>query len=160
MASTDSLTLRSFDDLRALLERERVKVIAVDASAHAIEVDVRAPPAVGSLAILWEPELQLVQFFHPLPFAIPAERLSAVEHALLRVNDALVMPGFGIRSEHGVVYYRLVVPRREDGSIDAADVQRAVMTVMTTLRDFWRPIQRVIQGEDPDCILAMAREPG
>jgi hypothetical protein len=110
------------------------------------------------MAILWEPQLQLVQLFHPLPFAIPAERLAAVEHALLLANDALVVPGFGIRADKGISYYRLVIPRRTDDTIEAADIQRAITTVMTTLHDFWQPIRHVVEGADPDRILELARE--
>ncbi|SRR5579883_1427047 len=159
MAPTDPLTpLRSFDDLRTFLEREGVNLLTVDAAASALEMTTHAPPVEGSMAIRWQPSLQLVQLLHPLPFAVPTERLSAVEHALLVLNDALVVPGFCIRPDTRVVYYRLVIPRRADDSIDAADIQRAIITIVTTLRDFWRPLQRVIDGEPPDQILRFARE--
>jgi hypothetical protein len=160
VAPAEAVTLHSFDDLGALLEREGVRVTAVDAASNAIEVATSSPPVEGAMAILWDARLQLVQFFHPLPFEIPAERLAAVEHALLLANDALVVPGFGVRTEKRIAYYRLVIPRRSDGSIDAADIQRAIVTVLTTLRDFWQPIRRIVEGADPDRILALAREGG
>lgn len=151
--------LRSFDDLVAYLRAEGVAPSTVDAAAQVLEVATRSPPVEGALAIRWEPKVELVQLFHPLPFTVAAERVAAVEHAMARINDALVLPGFGLRHAQGLAYYRLVIARHLDGALEGGELQRAITTVLTTLTDFWLPLRRVIlDGADPDAVLADARQ--
>jgi hypothetical protein len=150
--------LRGFDELVAFLRAEGAAPTTVDAGAQALELATHAPPVEGALAIRWDPSHDLLQLFHPLPFTPAPERLAAVERAIARVNDALVIPGFGLRRDSGLLYFRLVVARHLDGALDEGELRRALSTVLTTLGDFWVPLRRVaLDGADPDAVLADAR---
>ncbi|HEX2573161.1 MAG TPA: YbjN domain-containing protein [Polyangia bacterium] len=141
-----------------LLRAENIPLVDVPAY-HALEMTTHSPPVEGTLALVWEPQLHLVQLVHALPFEVSPERLSAVEHAIVRINDALAVPGFGFNSERRLVYYRLVLPRHSDGSLEDEDIKRAISTVLTTLGDFWLPLDGVIRGgEDADAVVAAARK--
>lgn len=148
--------LRSYDDLLSYLKREGAAFTEIRAH-HAVELQVRSPPAEGVLALVWQPDPQLVQFLFPLPFPIPSERTTVVESALARINHALMLPGFGLNHDSGTAYYRLVLPRRPDGGMDPDEIRRAVSTVLTTVRDFWQPLRAVIQeGAAAEGVLAAA----
>ena len=146
--------LQNYDELLAYLRAQGATCTEVRAH-HAVELPTHAPPVEGALVILWNPDPQLVQLIHPLPFAVPPERVAAVEGTLLRLNHALALPGFGYNYETARVYYRLVLPRQPSGAIAEEDVGRAATTVMSTLREFWVPLRAIIlEGAAPATILA------
>lgn len=145
--------LQNYDELVAYLQKEGAACTAVR-DHHAVELPTYAPPVEGALVILWSPDPQLVQLIHPLPFAVVPERVAAVEGALLRLNHALALPGFGYNYTTARVYFRLVLPRQPSGQIGEEDIGRAASTVMSTLRDYWMPLRAIIlEGAAPETIL-------
>lgn len=146
------MTLKSYDDLLAYLRRQGAAFAEVPGQP-AVELATHLPPVEGVLGILWHPDLPLVQFVHPLPFTIDPARVPAVERALLLINHALVFPGFGFNHAKATAYFRLVISRQSEGGISEGEAQRAVSTVMVTLRDFWQPLRAVVEGAAPESIL-------
>lgn len=156
MARDVWVMLQNYDELLAYLRTQGSAFTEVRAH-HAVELPTYAPPVEGTLVILWSPDPQLVQLIHPLPFAVPPERVSAVEGALLRLNHVLALPGFGYNYATAHVYFRLVLPRQPSGQIAEEDIGRAASTVMTTLRNYWVPLRSIIlDGAAPETILTAA----
>jgi hypothetical protein len=152
----DWLMLSSYDDLLSYLRRQGATFAEV-AGQPAVELATHQPPVEGVLGILWHPDLLLVQFVHPLPFEIKPEYIPAVEHALLLINHALVFPGFGFNHAKATAYFRLVISHQLEGGISEDEAQRAISTVMVTLRDFWKPLRAVAEGASPEAVLATDR---
>ena len=145
--------LQSYDELLTYIRHQGAACTEVRAH-HAVEMPTHAPPADGTMVILWNPDPQLVQFIQTLPFPVAPERVAAVEGSLLRINHALALPGFGFNYETVRAYFRLVIPRQPNGHIAEEEIGRAASTVMTTLRDFWLPLRSVIlDGASPASIL-------
>lgn len=150
------MILTSFADLIALLDQEGVPH-QDDAPAGRVILPTQAQGMVGEMLILWEPRSAIIQCIHPLPLAVPPERLSAAESAITRINHALVLPGFGLSHDNGGIYFRLSVPRREDGSLSSGELQRLISTTINTARDFYAPLSEVIQNnKNPESVLSEA----
>ncbi|HEX3473545.1 MAG TPA: YbjN domain-containing protein [Kofleriaceae bacterium] len=151
------MQIESFHDLVKLLEREQVPH-RVDEALQFVEIPTRSRPLEGSLAIVWDRNDNLVQFIHLLPFDLPAERLGAVAEAIARANHVLALPGFGIDHTKQRAYYRIVLPRGKDGSLDATLVGPTITSVVETTRDFFLPLQQIaLHGAPPGDIVERAR---
>lgn len=148
--------LATYDDLLAFLRREGVSFREVRIH-QAVEIPTQAPPVEGVLAILWQAEPALVQLIHPLPMAIPQEGMYAVADALLRINHALAIPGFGLNHAEASPYFRLVLPRHADDQLPESELQRAIRCVLTTLARFWTAVSAVaLEGASPERVLTAA----
>ena len=147
----------SFEDLVTALDRLQIPH-AADPSRAAVEIATRVYEGGGALVIFWDPRLALVQLVHPLGFAVPAERRAGFFQALVAVNHALVLPGFGSDLDASAPYFRLVLPRRPpDGSFSDDELRQGISTAVNTVRDFREVLRRVaLDGLDPDQVLATA----
>lgn len=147
--------LRSFDDLVHLIEGLGLPHHA-EPEQSAIEVGTRIRGEPARMVIVWDPRATLLHVIHPLPMPTPAERAPALCEAIARVNHALVMPGFGWNPQDGGLYYKLVVPRHPDGALPSEDADRAVRTVLASVRDLLPALRAVASGADPADVLTIA----
>ena len=143
----NSQFLASFDDLIALFQRDEVPHRVTKPSQ--VELPTKIKDLQSQLVIVWEPNAAILQCIHPLPFRVPEERVTAIESAIVRINHALMLPGFGLNHEVSLIYYRLCVPRREDGQMSVRELQRACQTAISTAADFYIPLQRVALENQP-----------
>jgi hypothetical protein len=146
--------IRTIADLVELLQKENIPYRA-DEEGALVEVGTQ----IGPMILRWEKNHGISQFIYLLPFQVPVERLAAVESAILRVNHALALPGFGLDHANSYVYYRLVMPRRmPDNSLSVDDLQRLLRVTVGTTRDFTAALKAVaVEGKNPETILADAR---
>ena len=139
--------LNSYADLVALLERLNLP-IAKNPERSAVEVGTRIRGEPGHMIVLWDPRATLLHVIHPLSIT--------VLEAITRVNHALVLPGYGADLADGGLYYRWVVPRHTDGSLSEDEVDRAVRTVLGSVRDFLPALRAVAGGAEASDVLVIA----
>lgn len=147
--------LNSYADLVALLERLKLP-IATNPDRSAIEVGTRIRGEPGRMILLWDPRATLLHVIHPLPITLDEARRGPLLEALARVNHALVLPGYGADLDDGGLYFRWVVPRHADGSLTEDEVDRAVRTVLSSVRDFLPALRAVAEGAAASEVLAVA----
>ena len=141
--------LASFDDLITLLEQDRIPHRIANPSVPQVELPTRIGALQSQLMIIWGPTAPILQCIHPLPFRVPEERIAAIESAIARINHALVLPGFGLNHKVRLIYYRLSIPRREDGQLSAQEFQKACQTAIGTAADFYLPLKKVALDNQP-----------
>lgn len=69
----------------------------------------------------------------------------------------MTLPGFGLDHRNGFIYFRLSIPRRDDGTISAKELQRLVRTSINTAADFYKPLSGVVlESKSPDQVMVDA----
>ena len=143
----------TFAELMALLEAENVPCQG-DAAMQVVTFPVKNGPLDSEMIIRWEKQLLLAQFAVAFPYKIPPQHLALCEHAVALVNHRLIMPAFGIDHDNRLLYYRVVVPRTDDGALSYDHLFRLVSTTIDTMIDFYELLGRVIlQGEAVEPLL-------
>ena len=154
--SDESKLLANFQDLLNLLKEDNVPHRA-NPEQQSVELPTQSGELEGEMLILWDAISSLVQCIHPLPFEVPEDKISAAESAITRINHALTLPGFGLDHRNGFIYFRLSIPRRDDGTISAKELQRLVRTSINTAADFYKPLSGVVLGsKSPDQVMVDA----
>jgi hypothetical protein len=154
--SDESKLLANFQDLLNLLKEDNVPHRA-NPEQQSVELPTQSGELEGEMLILWDARSSLVQCIHPLPFEVPEDRIPAAESAIARINHALTLPGFGLNHVSRLLYYRLSVPRRDDGTLSAQELQRLFRTTVRTAADFYRPLSGVVrEGKNPEQVIANA----
>lgn len=131
-------------DLAAVLMAQGVPHVH-NAQARTIELPARSPPLDSLCYLRWDKELPFLQVICPLLLAVPADRHRDLETAICRANNAIPFPGFGLDHERGTLYFRhtlLVIPE-----LTAAVIQRVVLAVTTSARDFVVPFRDIVDGK-------------
>ena len=148
--------LANFQDLLNLLEKDNLPHRA-DAERQQVELPTKSGSLEGELLILWDARSFIVQCIQPLPFEVPEARIGAVERAIAYINHALVLPGFGLNHINRVLYYRLSVPRRSDGTMSAEELQLLFRTTASTAGDFYLPLLGVaLEDKSPEQVITEA----
>ena len=151
------MKLNNLNDLVAFIARNGLPHKAVPAQ-HAVEVGTRIRGRPGQMIIVWDPRATLLHIIAPLGIPVAEDMVPAVLDALARINHSLVLPGFGFNHEDRSLYYRWVVPRADDGMTEV-EVDRAVKTVLGSVRDFWPALSAVASDERPsDEVMLVAAE--
>jgi hypothetical protein len=152
----ESKLVANFQDLLELLKNDNVPHRA-NPEQQSVEIPTQSGSLEGELLILWDARSSLVQCIHPLPFEVPEDRIPAAESAISRINHALTLPGFGLNHVSRLLYYRLSVPRRDDGTLSAQELQRLFRTTVSTAADFYLPLLGVVlEGKNPEQVMAEA----
>lgn len=139
----DTKPVSTFAELCDLLRSENV-VCEGDVENHVVTFAVKNGPLETEMIIRWEKELLLAQFAVAFPYKIPPQHMQGTEHAVAVVNHRLVMPAFGIDHDNRVLYYRVVVPRADDGGISYDHLFRLVSTTIDTMIDFYELLVQVV----------------
>lgn len=152
------MRITSFSDLCGVFEDRQIPFHREDVHS-ALEIPTRIRGEQFVAVLVWDPRAKLFQVVQPLIFDVPADRHADIAMALVHVNHALVLPGFGLDPHLNRLYYRWVVPRQEDGSMLVRDLDKAVQAVLDTCRDFLPPMRALVAGEiTPDQVLQQASE--
>lgn len=153
MLPTEPNPLRTLRDIGEALRQDGLPH-ELHPSRGQIILPVERGDLVSQLVLIWPGTHVLFQALLALPFEVPPGRLAPTALAIARINHVLTVPGFGLDPEHGTVYFRVVQPRRADGSIDKLELQRACTTVVHTAADFLAPLLDVaLHGASPDGVL-------
>lgn len=138
-------TLTSFDELASLLERDKTKH-AIDRQHQVIELPTDAPPLPGNLYLRWEKHAPFVQLIHGVILDVPAPRVLDIERACAVLNNAIVLPGFGLDENSRRLYYRVVVPVFPPQGIEAEVLQRIVEGTIRTARQYQPAFMAIVAG--------------
>jgi hypothetical protein len=144
-------TVATFSQLLEALSEQNVPH-AVVSESRTVEIPARHPPLDSVCYLRWEKELPYVQVICPLALGTPADRHRDLEMAIVRVNNAVPFPGFGLDHERGTLYFRYTVVIHPEG-VPTAGFQKVVLAVMNLARDFVLPFREVIGGKPGDQIL-------
>ena len=149
----ESKAVLSFADLVALLQSENVPCQGDEAN-QVVSFPVKNGPLDSEMIIRWEKQLMLAQFAVAFPYKIPPQHMQLTEHAVALCNHRLIMPAFGIDHDNRLLYYRVVVPRADDGGLSYDHLFRLVSTTIDTMIDFYELLGRVVlQGEAVEPLL-------
>jgi hypothetical protein len=129
--------IESLDALIALLERDGMEV-RPDREQNRVEVGNMLAGAPAPLLLQWDAERHVVQVVQALPWPVPVEKVATAESAIIRLNHALVVAGFGLNPNTRVAYYRLSALLEGDGSIAEPDLKRVVAVATRTAKE-WGP---------------------
>ena len=102
--------------LEALVARLEADGVAFKSEPGQVWIPVDRDGMQTTAMILWPPQYALLTVIVPLPFAA-GEHTAALSEAIVRLNHASIVPGFGFDHEHAQPYFRLVQPRGADGGI-------------------------------------------
>jgi hypothetical protein len=127
--------IASLDALIALLEREGMEV-RPDREQHRVEVGNMLAGVAAPLLLQWDAERHVVQVVQALPWPVPAEKVAAAESAIVRLNHALVVAGFGLNPNTRIAYFRMSALLESDGSIAEPDLKRVVAVATRTAREW------------------------
>jgi hypothetical protein len=131
---------------------------AVDASAQIVELPSKGAPLPGNLYIRWETKIPFVQIIHLMIDAIPPERIKDVETAIVTLNNALELPGFGLDHANRRLYCRFTVPVLPPEGITTVTLNRLSMGCVGHARDFLSAFQAIVRGEPGASIVRLAQE--
>lgn len=127
--------LTSFEDLVAFLEKQSIPYRLIVVEQQKVIIPTRVASFESEIAILWAHNHSLVQCIHPLPFQVREERIPEIESAIVRLNDAFMLPGFGFSYNAFYIYYRLSMPIRE-GGISVNELEEIFNTCVNTSAKF------------------------
>lgn len=148
--------LTNFSDLLNLLTKDKIPH-QVDRQQQRVSIPTKSGVLEGELLIEWDVSNPIVQVIQPLPFLVPENRIAACESAIARINHALMLPGFGLNHASCLLYYRLSIPRRSDGSFPVDELQLLFRTAISAARDFYLPLAGVVlQEQNPENVIAVA----
>jgi hypothetical protein len=154
--SNEQRRIANFQDLLEVFVRDNVPHRA-DPEQQRVALPTKHGSLQGELLILWDARSSLLQCIQPLPFEVPQDRIGAAESAIARINHALMLPGFGLNHVSRLLYYRLSVPRRDDGTLSVLDLQRLISTTVHTAADFYIPLLGIcLEGKPPEQVMAEA----
>ncbi len=149
----DSKVVSTFAELVELLQSENVPCQGDEAN-QVVSFAVKNGPLDSEMIIRWEKQLLLAQFVVAFPYKIPPQNIQLAEHAVALCNHRLVMPAFGIDHDNRLLYYRVVVPRGDDGGLSYDHLFRLVSTTIDTMIDFYELLGRaILQGEAVEPLL-------
>jgi hypothetical protein len=156
MTTPPPVVLATFADLLARLQADNVPHQVVDPERQVVAVPANLGGTPTQTVFRWETGSPLFQIIVPMPFPVPADRVAAYESALVRVNNAIALPGFGFDHDKGLPYYRLSLPRETDGGLRLELLQRMLASAVANARDFLGALRGVTTGGSPADVIKAA----
>lgn len=149
--------IQSFQDLLALLAADQV-LHQTTADPSAVAIPTRRGTMEGMLLLRWQAAQGVVQLVQSLPVVVPEDRVAAVEDALVRLNHALALPGFGMNPTARTVYFRVVLPIHPSMPVTDTMVRALFSSTVRNAADYLGVIQRVaFEGASPEHVVADAQ---
>lgn len=147
------MRITTFDELLALLKAENVPFRG-NRDTQVVEIGVNSGPLSTEMVIRWEIRLVLAQFIVAFPYRVPPVRFQKIEHTISLLNHRLIWPGWCLDPNNQLLYYRLVVPRGDDGGMDVDHIQRLSETAIDTVIDFLDMLVQIVRDDkDPEPLL-------
>ena len=145
-AENETNLIGDFNGLLELLNQD-----SVTHQTNQQEQLVLIPTEKGGLdsvfVIRWAADSGVVHFIHQIPVKLPAERLSAVEIAMMRLNHAMPLPGLGINHDGPSMYFRMSIPFQPRGGLTREEI-RGYFSHTLSQSELWRPVlTEVINGK-------------
>jgi hypothetical protein len=131
---------------------------AVDPAHQIVELPSKAAPLPGNLILQWSTTVPFLQIVHFMLGDVPADRVPALEDALVRMNNLYEVPGFGYEHKNRRLYYRLAVPVLPDDGISPTTLNALGQGVVKAGKEFLEPLKAVIAGRGGDEIEAIIVE--
>jgi hypothetical protein len=125
------MMLRSYGELVAALG-SRVAVRRMIPEAETVVVEKESVEVM----VRWDSAGQLLHVMEAIPRRISSVCRQAVESEIALVNHHLAVPGFGIDPDTQLVYFRMSVPRRDDGTMSLEEVVRILRICVRTTRQY------------------------
>jgi len=111
----------SFEQLKAFLTKQNVQFEADDESQN-VAIPTQRGPIDSVMVIRWAASDGVVHFVQIMPFELPADRIPAVESAIVRMNHAYPVPGLGMNHDANAIYFRFTVPLLPRGSLSEDEI--------------------------------------
>jgi hypothetical protein len=140
--------LTTYQDLIDLLKRDSVKH-ETDNKKALVRIPTKREDLEGTMLIRWQAAEGVVQFIQTLPMDISEDRIPAMETAVLRLNHALAVPGFGLDHQNRKLYYRFVAPFMPRGGLQDKEVRLYFQLTLKQAAEFFAPLKQVAEGADP-----------
>ena len=149
--------INNFQDLLSLLARDQV-LHQTTSDPNAVAIPTRRGTMEGVLLLRWQAAQGVVQLVQSLPLEVPIERVAAVQDAILRLNHALAMPGFGINPALRTPYYRVVLPLHASMPVTDMMLRALFSAAVRNAADFLPSLQRVaLENASPEGVVADAQ---
>lgn len=135
--------LERFADLLDLLRRDGVRHQPLKGES-AVAVPTRLGELEGMLLIRWQADEGVVQLLQSIPLVVPAERVGALEEAILRINHALVVPGLGYDHDTRALYMRVLMPVYPGDGVPVASLRACFRVAVQTASHVLPGLRRVV----------------
>jgi hypothetical protein len=149
--------VHTFADLVKYLTENNIPYRA-DEEAQTVEVPSgQSPPLFGNTYVRWERAVPFIQIIQFMVDDVPADRVTELEAAIVRVNNTLEVGTFGFDHANRRLYSRLTVPLFPEGLATAA-VNKLCNFCVSIAVDFLDPMQAVIGGKPGAQVIELFKE--
>jgi hypothetical protein len=153
------LLIRGPAEVARLLEDKRA-LLRSDGAPGCVTFAPFVPGATGTGRVVWDVRARLLHIRFDLALVLPPQRAPAMADAITIVNHALVVPGFGVDPQGPQVYFRWVIPRPAGDAFGAEEIDRALLTVLESVRDFQPALRAVAAGGIASADVMLVAESG
>jgi len=109
----------------------------------------------SAIVIRFALEDGVVHFVAIMPLEVPADRLPAVESAMIRMNHGYPVPGLGFNHDTGTMYFRLTAPVLPRGFLDEAEVKEYFGYTINQTIALMPTMRAIINGDvEPKNVMA------
>lgn len=147
----------TFDQFASFLDTNKVRH-NIDREARVVELTVNAPPLPNSIFVKWERELPVFTFVQIMIENVPADRVSDLETAIVRLNTVMEIGGFSYDYARNRLFCRFTVPVFPPDGITPAAFQQTFQLVVFNARGFVPLFQKVIAGAKGADIETIAKD--
>lgn len=149
-------TLATYQDMLDLLNHDSV-LLKADNARMSVTIPTKRKDLDGVMIIRWQQKDGVVQFIQTMPIEIPEDRVAAVESAMVRLNHAMAVPGFGLDHTNRMPYYRMVVPFQPRGFLQDNELRAFFQVTLKQAAEFYAPLKKIAAGADPVAVVEEIR---
>lgn len=117
-----------------------------EVATRSIEMPCTALPHSEVTYVRWEGRLPYLQIIQPIVRDVPPARFGAVERALININHAHPIAGFGLETERRFIYTRRTLAVYEDGIL-ASWFDRELAAVMKLVGEQYASLKAVVDDK-------------
>jgi hypothetical protein len=147
----------TFEQFASFLETNKVRC-NIDKALRIVELTVNAPPLPGNIYVKWETQFPVFTFIQMMIENVPADRVSNLETAIVRLNTVAEVGGFSYDHARNRVFCRFSVPIFPQEPISAVAFDQIFKMVVFQARGFVPLFQKVIDGANGSDIEKLATE--
>lgn len=136
----------SFAQLIEILNTDKINHQPNEAENYTI-VPINKNGLQAAQVIRWAAHDGVVHFIQVIPIQIEAERLPAIESAMIRLNHSYPVPGLGMNHENNTPYFRLTVPLLPRGHLLENEVKEYFSFCVNQAVNFTPALLALSKGE-------------
>ncbi len=144
--------LATYQDMLDLLNQDSV-LLKADNARMSVTIPTKRKDLDGVMIIRWQQKDGVVQFIQTMPIDVPEDRVAAVESAMVRLNHAMAVPGFGLDHTNRMPYFRLVIPFQPRGFMQDNELRAYFQVTLKQAAEFYAPLKKVAAGADPVAVV-------